>query len=67
MTHSMVIYALMGSWYPRRRLDNPTGGSMMDLDPWRYPCVVEVVEESHEVSCLMKKLLKKSLDPHLMN
>ena len=67
MTDYVVIHALMMSWYPTRRFGNPTGGSMMDLDPWRSPCVVEVVEEAHEVSCLMKKLLKKSLDPHLMN
>jgi len=47
----------------------PTGDVMMNLDPWRSPGVVEVVEEAHEASCLMKKLLKKSLklfDPHLM-
>ena len=67
MTHSMVIYALMGSWYPRRRLGNPTGGGMMDLGPWRSSYVVEVVEEVHEASCFMKKPLKKSLDPYLVN
>ena len=46
MTHSVVIHALMVSWYPRRRFGNPTGNVMMDLDPWRSPCVVEVVEEA---------------------
>ena len=56
MTHSVVIHALMVSWYPRRRFGNPTSDVMMVLDPWRSPCVVEVVEET----------LKKSLDPHLM-
>ena len=39
---------------------------MMDLDPWRSPGVVEVVEESHEASCLIKNLLKKFFDPHLV-
>ena len=52
MTHSMVIHALMVSWYPSRRFGNPTSDVMMDLDPWRSPCVVEVVDEA---SCLMKK------------
>ena len=66
MTHYVVIYALIESWYPRRKLGNPTGGGMMDLDPWRSLGVVDMVEEAHEVSCLMKKPLKKSLDPHLM-
>ena len=33
MTHYVVIQALIGSWYPRIRLDNPIGGSMMDRDP----------------------------------
>ena len=56
MTHSVVIHALMVSWYPRRRPINPTGDAMMDLDPWRSSCVVEVVEEAHEASYLMKKL-----------
>ena len=55
MTHSVVIHALMVSWYPKRRSGNPTGDVMMDLDPSRSPCVVEVVKESHEASCLMKK------------
>ena len=49
MIHSMVIHALMMSWYPRRRPSNPTIDVMMDLDPWRSSCVVEVVEEAHEV------------------
>ena len=66
MTHPVVIHALMVSWYPRRRFGNPTGDVMMDLDPWRSPCVVEVVEEAHEVSFLMKKLLKKFLDLNLV-
>ena len=48
MTHSMVIHALMVSWYPGRRSRNPTGDVMMDLDPWRYLGVVEVVEEEYE-------------------
>ena len=48
MTHSVVIHALMVSWYPRRRPGNPIGGGMMDLDPWRSSCVVEVVEEVDE-------------------
>ena len=48
MTHYVVIHALMVSWYPRRRFGNPTSDVMMDLDPWRFPGVVEVVEEVHE-------------------
>ena len=56
MTHYVVIHSLMVSWYPRRRPRNPTGDAMMDLDPWRSSCVVEVVEEAHEASYLMKKL-----------
>ena len=55
MTHYMVIHALMMSWYPRRRPSNPTGDVMMDLDPWRSPSVVEVVEEAYEATYLMKK------------
>ena len=55
MTHSMVIHALTGSWYPRRRSGNPTGDVMMDLDPWRSPCMVKMVEEAYEASYLMKK------------
>ena len=55
MTHSMVIHALMMSWYPRRRPSNHTGDVMIDLDPWRSPGVVEVVEEAYEASCLLKK------------
>ena len=47
----VVIHALMVSWYPRRRFGNPIGDVMMDLDPWRSPCVFEVVEEAHEASC----------------
>ena len=54
MTHYMVIHALMMSWYPKRRFGNPTGDVMVDLDPWRSPCVVKMVEEAHEASCFMK-------------
>ena len=54
MTHSVVIHALMVSWYPRRRPSYPTCDVMMNLDPWRSSGVVEVVEE----------VLKKSLVPH---
>ena len=46
MTHYVVIHALMVSWYPRRRFGNSTGDFMMDLDSWRSPCIVEVVEEA---------------------
>ena len=66
MTHPVVIHALMVSWYPRRSFGNPIGDVMIDLELWRSPCMVKVVEAVHEVSCLMKKPLKKSLDPHLM-
>ena len=38
---------------------------MMDLDPWRSPSVGEVVEEAHEASCLMKKLITWSLSPQV--
>ena len=62
MTHSVVIHALMVSWYPKRRFGNPTGNFMMDLESWGSPSVVEVVEETHEDPYLMKKLLKKSLE-----
>ena len=62
MTHYVAIHDLMVSWYPKRRSSNPTSDVMMDLDPWRSPGVVEVVEEAYEASCLMKK----SLDPHLV-
>ena len=55
MTHSVVIHALMVSWYPKKRFSNPAGNVMMDLDPWRSPGVVEGVEEAYEASCLMKK------------
>ena len=55
MTHYVDIYALMVSWYTRRRPRHPIGDVMMNLDPWRSPGVVEVVEEAHEASCLMKK------------
>ena len=63
ITHYVVIHALMMSWYPRRRPSNPTGDVMMDLDPWRYLGVVEVVEEGHEAYFLMTK----PLDLHLMD
>ena len=72
MTHFVVIHAMMVSWYPRRRPSYPTCNIMLDLDPWGSPSVVEVVKEAHDASCVMKKLLKKSLDsqklfdPHLM-
>ena len=56
-------HALMMSWYPKRRLSDPRGDVMMDIDSWRSPGVGEVVEEAHEASCLMKKLLNKSFDP----
>ena len=49
MTHSMVIYALMVSWYPRGRPNNPTGDVMMDLDPWRSLGVVEEDRSLEEV------------------
>ena len=35
MTHSVVIYALMVSWYPRRRPIYPTSDGTMDFGPWR--------------------------------
>ena len=53
MTHSVVIYALMVSWYHRRRPIYPTSDGTMDFGPWRPHGVVEVNEEA----------LKKSLDP----
>ena len=53
MTHFVVIHALMGSWYPKIRLGNPTSDGTMDFGPWRPHGVVEVDEEA----------LKKSLDP----
>ena len=55
MTHSVGIHALMVSWYPRRRSGNPTGVVMINLDPWRSPCVVKVVEEAHDALGLIKK------------
>ena len=55
MTLSVLICVLFRSWYPRRRFSNPIGDVMMDLDPWRSPGVVEVVEEAYEALCLMKK------------
>ena len=59
MTHFVVIHALLVSWYPKRRSNNPTSDVMMDLDPWRSLGVGEVIEEA---SCMVKK----SLHPHLM-
>ena len=55
MTHSVVIHALMVSWYPRRRPTYPTSDVMMDLNPLGSPSVVEAVEEAYEASCLLKK------------
>ena len=55
MTHSMVIHALMVSWYPRRRSSNTISDVMMDIDPYRPHVVVEEVEESYESPSLMKK------------
>ena len=46
MTHYVVIHTLMVSWYP-------TCDVMMDLEPWGYPSVVEVVKEAYESPCLM--------------
>ena len=54
MTHYVVIHALMVSWYPKRRYGNHTCDLMMDLDPWKSPSVVEVVEEAYEAPFLMK-------------
>ena len=48
MTHYVVIHALMVSWYLKRRPSNPTDDVMMDLDPWKSPGMVKVVEEAHE-------------------
>ena len=62
MTHSVVIHAIMMSWVPGRRSGKPACDVLMYLDHWRSPDVVEVVEETHEDPCLMKKLLKKSLE-----
>ena len=61
MTHYVVIYSLIWSWYPRRRLGNPTRGGMMDLDLCRSSCVVEVVEEACEASCMVKKPLEHQM------
>ena len=55
MTHFVVIHALMMSWYPKGRPSNPTGDVMMDVDPWRSPSVVKVVEELKEASYYMEK------------
>ena len=54
MTLSVVICVLLRSWYPRKRSSNPIGDVMMDIDPWRSPSVVEVVEEAYEAPFLMK-------------
>ena len=48
MIHYVVIYALIGSCYSRTRLGNHTRGGMMDLDPQRSTCMVQVVEETFE-------------------
>ena len=58
MTHYVVIHALTLSCYPRRRPSYPTGDIMLDLDPWGYPSVDEVVKEDYGASCLMKKFMK---------
>ena len=58
MTHFVVIHALMVSWYPGRRPSYLTGDIMLDIDPWRYPCVAEVVKEDHETFFLMKNPMK---------
>ena len=47
MNHYVVIHALMVSWYLRRMPSNPTDDVMMDLDSWKSPGMVEVVEEAH--------------------
>ena len=36
MTHSVVIHAMMVSWYLRGRLSNPIDDFMMNIDPWKY-------------------------------
>ena len=58
MIHSVVIHALMVSQYPMIRPSCPTGNIMLDLDPWGYPSVVEVVKEAYEAPFLMKKPMK---------
>ena len=63
MTHYVVIHAMMMLWYPKRRPGNPIVGSMIDLDPWRSPGLVEVDVEAQEASVMVKK----SLDPHLLD
>ena len=55
MTHYVVIHALMVSWYLRRRPSNPIDDVMMDIHPWKYHGMVEVVEESYESPFLMNK------------
>ena len=62
MTHYVVINVLIVSWYLKRRPCNPTDDVMMDIDPWRSSNVVAVVEEAHEASFMMNKLLNKSLE-----
>ena len=42
MTHSVVIYALTVSWYPRRRPIYPTSDGTMDFGPWRPHGVAHV-------------------------
>ena len=56
MTHSVVIHALMVSWYPKRSSGNPIGDVMMDLDPWRSLGVGKVIEEAYQAPFLMKNL-----------
>ena len=53
-----VIYALMVSWYPKRRPSYSIANIMLDLDPWGSPSVIEVIKEASEAPCLMKKPMK---------
>jgi len=39
----VFICALMMSWYPKRRPNNPTSDVMINIDPWKSPGMVEVV------------------------
>ena len=64
MTHSVVIHALIVSWYPKRRPSYLIGNIMLDLGPQCSIGVVKVVKEAHEASCVIKKALKKPFDPH---
>ena len=64
MTHYVVIHALIVSWYPRRRPSYLTGNIMLDIGPQWSIGVVKVVKEAHDSSYVIKKSLKKPLDPH---